>query len=80
MTPAVIAVDHTPDTTTVATREHDGKRCMVLGCPREGVFCAVRNRPSRHGDLAVPLYYCAEHYSAANRFHNRGNARGHALP
>ena len=63
-------------------------RCCVRGCDRAGDFTLVRHmrldtnlvdfleRQERHeGTTAVRLWYCAAHYSAANRFAARRRRR-----
>lgn len=51
------------------------RRCMVLGCRREGAFTATRERRGKVGVIVVSLHYCAEHYGQANGFHRGGRER-----
>lgn len=46
-----------------------GVSCDVRGCDRVGVFHLTRTMRGDHHPTVVLLIYCADHYSAANRFH-----------
>lgn len=50
------------------------RRCMVLGCGREGTFVATRERRTKVGVIAVTLWYCGDHYGQANRFQQQRRA------